>query len=68
MHKYSWYIVNYFRPSGTEDVVRVYAEAGTQDDADQLAYEIGLLVHDLAGGVGTPTPKPWSRKDVTYCI
>ena len=39
-------------------MVRVYAEAGTQDDADQLAYEIGLLVHDLAGGVGTPTPKP----------
>ena len=22
-------------------MVRVYAEAGTQDDADQLAYEIG---------------------------
>ncbi len=46
-----------FRPSGTEDIVRVYAEADTQDNADQLAYEVGLLVHELAGGVGEPTPK-----------
>jgi phosphomannomutase len=45
------------RPSGTEDVVRVYAEASTQDDADQLAYEVGLKVHELAGGFGDPTPK-----------
>ena len=48
----------YFRPSGTEDIVRVYAEAATQDEADQLAYEVGLLVHELAGGVGKPTQKP----------
>ena len=46
------------RPSGTEDVVRVYAEATTQDGTDQLAYEVGLAVHKLAGGVGEPTPKP----------
>ena len=50
-----------FRPSGTEDIVRVYAEAATQDEADQLAYEVGLLVHELAGGVGKPTQKPWSQ-------
>ena len=47
-----------FRPSGTEDVVRVYAEAATQAEADQLAYEVGLHIHELAGGVGKPTPKP----------
>ena len=48
----------FFRPSGTEDVVRVYSESDTQDNADQLAYEVGLAVHKLAGGVGEPTPKP----------
>ena len=49
---------SFVRPSGTEDVVRVYAEATTQDGTDQLAYEVGLAVHKLAGGVGEPTPKP----------
>lgn len=39
-------------------MVRVYSEADTQDNADQLAYEVGLIVHKLAGGVGEPTPKP----------
>jgi hypothetical protein len=24
-----------------------------------LAYEVGLHIHELAGGVGKPTPKPW---------
>ncbi|KAL3698975.1 hypothetical protein R1sor_016997 [Riccia sorocarpa] len=41
----------FVRPSGTEDVVRVYAEAATQELADNLAREVGLLVHQLAGGV-----------------
>ena len=49
---------SFVRPSGTEDVVRVYAEADTQDNADQLAYEVGLVVHTHAGGVGQPTSKP----------
>eukprot|EP00095_Tigriopus_kingsejongensis_P008784 maker-scaffold120_size336265-snap-gene-1.10 protein:Tk08784 transcript:maker-scaffold120_size336265-snap-gene-1.10-mRNA-1 annotation:"hypothetical protein TcasGA2_TC011920" len=49
---------SFVRPSGTEDVVRVYAESDTQDNADQLAFEVGLKVHALAGGVGEPTPKP----------
>ena len=49
---------SFVRPSGTEDVVRVYSESDTQDNADQLAYEVGLAVHGLAGGVGEPTPKP----------
>ena len=42
------------RPSGTEDVVRVYAEADCQENADQLAYEVGAKVHEMAGGVGDP--------------
>ena len=44
-------------PSGTEDAVRVYAEAGTQRGADALASEAAALVHSLAGGVG-PAPVP----------
>ncbi|XP_073963609.1 phosphoglucomutase 3-like protein nst [Choristoneura fumiferana] len=47
----------FVRPSGTEDVVRVYAEAETQEFADQLATEVAQAVYDLAGGVGDrPTP------------
>lgn len=40
------------RPSGTEDAVRVYAEADTQAAADSLAREVAQLVFDRAGGVG----------------
>ncbi|XP_053316057.1 phosphoacetylglucosamine mutase [Spea bombifrons] len=47
----------FVRPSGTEDVVRVYAEADTQENADALAYEVSLAVYELAGGVGE-VPKP----------
>ncbi|KAI4882999.1 hypothetical protein NFI96_015796 [Prochilodus magdalenae] len=42
----------FVRPSGTEDVVRVYAEADTQESADNLAHEVSLAVYRLAGGVG----------------
>lgn len=35
---------SFVRPSGTEDIVRVYAEAHTQDAADKLAEEVALLV------------------------
>ncbi|XP_069829615.1 phosphoacetylglucosamine mutase isoform X2 [Dendropsophus ebraccatus] len=47
----------FVRPSGTEDVVRVYAEADTQENADTLAHEVCLAVYHLAGGVGDQ-PKP----------
>ncbi|XP_075058799.1 phosphoacetylglucosamine mutase [Mixophyes fleayi] len=47
----------FVRPSGTEDVVRVYAEADTQENADALAHEVCLAVFHLAGGVGDQ-PKP----------
>ncbi|XP_065202453.1 phosphoacetylglucosamine mutase [Planococcus citri] len=42
----------FVRPSGTEDIVRVYSEAATQKEADELAMEVMRLVYDLAGGVG----------------
>ena len=41
------------RPSGTEDVVRIYAEAPSQAAADALALAAAAAVHAHAGGVGT---------------
>lgn len=43
---------SFARPSGTEDVVRVYAESDSREDADALALEVSQLVYDFAGGVG----------------
>ena len=41
----------FVRPSGTEDVVRVYAEAGTQAAADALAAAVEAAVRETCGGV-----------------
>lgn len=45
----------FVRPSGTEDVVRVYAEApvGRDDLARDMAICIGRAVFELCGGVGS---------------
>ena len=43
----------FVRPSGTEDVVRIYAEGSTQAQADRLAKEACSLVYKLAGGIGS---------------
>jgi len=42
----------FVRPSGTEDVVRVYAEAATREACDALTLEVLRAVHRLAGGLG----------------
>ncbi|XP_070508971.1 phosphoacetylglucosamine mutase [Chironomus tepperi] len=42
----------FVRPSGTEDVVRVYAEAENADDVQLLAAEVSILVYEMANGVG----------------
>lgn len=52
---------SFVRPSGTEDVVRVYAEAATKDDAENLAYEVGILVQNMAGGVGPALTHPSNK-------
>ncbi|XP_073288154.1 phosphoacetylglucosamine mutase-like [Primulina huaijiensis] len=39
----------FIRPSGTEDVVRVYAEASTQEAADSLAHSVARLVTQFLG-------------------
>ena len=47
----------FVRPSGTEDVVRVYAEAATQATADELAWQVACAAYELAGGVGAKPVK-----------
>jgi phosphoacetylglucosamine mutase len=37
----------FVRPSGTEDIVRVYAEAETQDAANSLAHKVSDLVRGV---------------------
>lgn len=39
----------FIRPSGTEDVVRVYAEATTQEAADSLASSVAQIVKKFLG-------------------
>ncbi|PBK70302.1 phosphoacetylglucosamine mutase [Armillaria solidipes] len=48
---------SFVRPSGTEDVVRVYAEAAIRAQADELAFRVAGLVYDEAGGDAAQRPK-----------
>ncbi|XP_065313176.1 phosphoacetylglucosamine mutase-like isoform X2 [Gordionus sp. m RMFG-2023] len=48
----------FLRPSGTEDVVRIYAEAESQEKADDLAHSISVLAFDMAAGVGDRPLRP----------
>ncbi|KIJ68500.1 hypothetical protein HYDPIDRAFT_24771 [Hydnomerulius pinastri MD-312] len=47
---------SFVRPSGTENVVRVYAEAEGKGQADDLAHKVASLVYDRGGG--DPSKKP----------
>lgn len=51
----------FVRPSGTENVVRVYAEAQTQQQADELATLAAKIVHSICRGVGEPPVFPSSK-------
>jgi phosphoacetylglucosamine mutase len=50
----------FVRASGTEDVVRVYAEAECDAQADALALAVARAVHRLGVGVGD-APRPLER-------
>ncbi|KMS97835.1 hypothetical protein BVRB_5g123290 [Beta vulgaris subsp. vulgaris] len=39
----------FIRPSGTEDVIRVYAEAASQEEADSLANAVAKIVDQFLG-------------------
>ncbi|XP_018318405.1 phosphoacetylglucosamine mutase isoform X2 [Agrilus planipennis] len=43
---------SFVRSSGTEDIVRVYAEAATQEQVNKLTAEVARAVYNLAGGIG----------------
>jgi len=43
---------SFVRPSGTEDIVRVYAEAATTEAMEDLAKKVAQAVYDMAGGKG----------------
>jgi len=40
---------SFVRPSGTEDCVRVYSEAATREEADQLCEQVSKLVTEMLG-------------------
>lgn len=44
----------FVRPSGTEDVVRVYAEAATPEVCHKLSVKAELIVYKMCYGVGDP--------------
>ena len=46
----------FVRPSGTEDAVRIYAEAATQAEANALAYEIAQSVSEMLKAETQPEP------------
>lgn len=46
---------SFVRPSGTEDIVRIYAECENTCDLNKLIAEVATLVYKKAGGVG---PEP----------
>jgi len=46
----------FVRPSGTEDVVRVYAEAPSREQADLLATQAADIVHRLCEGTADVPP------------
>ncbi|KAJ8866062.1 hypothetical protein PR048_033586 [Dryococelus australis] len=48
----------FVRPSGTEDIVRVYAEADSQENTDRLAALVAQAVYQMAGGVGEAPTLP----------
>lgn len=52
---------SFVRPSGTEDVVRVYAEAENADDVQMLAAEVQIIVYERANGVGEKPIVPQSN-------
>ena len=44
--------MTFCRPSGTEDIVRVYAEAATPAEVNKLVEGVVSLVYDMCNGVG----------------
>ncbi|PVU89626.1 hypothetical protein BB559_002242 [Furculomyces boomerangus] len=43
---------SFVRPSGTEDAVRIFSEANTPENAEELGITVCRIVYDKAGGIG----------------
>lgn len=43
---------SFIRPSGTEDIVRVFAEASKREDCDALCINVAQAVYDICDGIG----------------
>lgn len=43
---------SFVRPSGTEDVIRVFAEANRNEDCDALCVNVAQAVYDICDGIG----------------
>lgn len=43
---------SFIRPSGTEDVVRIFAESAKSDDCDALCVNVAQAVYDICEGKG----------------
>ena len=52
----------FVRPSGTEEIVRVYAEAETEKLADELNSSVVAAVFELAGGVDSKNTQRAGKK------
>jgi len=50
---------SFVRPSGTEDCVRVYAEAVRKPQADELAMRVAGLVYDFTDGDQSTRPREY---------
>jgi phosphoacetylglucosamine mutase len=44
----------FVRPSGTEDALRIYAEAATQKEADNLAFEVAISAGEILKAKSLP--------------
>ncbi|KAK6090136.1 hypothetical protein P3W45_000862 [Vairimorpha bombi] len=51
----------FVRPSGTEDLVRIYAECPNQQDSDILALKVAQLVYDMCEGIGNHPEIDYSK-------
>ncbi|KAF9764630.1 putative phosphoacetylglucosamine mutase [Nosema granulosis] len=52
---------SFVRPSGTEDLVRVYAESPKPADTDMLAVKVAQIVYDNCGGIGNHPEIDYSK-------
>lgn len=52
----------FVRPSGTEDLVRVYAESPNESDCDKLALQVAQIVYDCCDGIGPHPEISYNRK------